>query len=65
MFNRRRFLYAATTGLAASIVLRGKLQAQLERVPALPGRSLLEKDDDRYWAEMRQQFLIPEDEVYL
>lgn len=65
MFDRRHFLSTAATGLAASIALRGNLWAQLEHVPAVPDRSLFEKDEDRYWAEMRRQFLIPEDEVYL
>ena len=65
MFNRRHFLSSAATGFAASIALRGKLWAQLERVPPLPDRSLFDKDEDRYWEEIRKQFLIPEDEVYL
>src|SRR5450631_4011584 len=37
--------------------------------PPLPDRSLLEskdaRKDDLFWAEMRKQFLIPEDEIYL
>lgn len=65
MFNRRHFLSTAATGFAASIALRGSLWAQLERVPRLPDPSLFDKDEDRYWAEIRRQFLIPEDEVYL
>ncbi len=65
MFNRRHFLSTAATGIAASIALRGNLWAQLERVPPLPDRSLFETNEDRYWAEIRKQFLIPEDEVYL
>jgi isopenicillin-N epimerase len=65
MVNRRQFLTAASTGLAASIALRGDLLAQLEKVPPLPGHSLLEKNEDAYWAELRRQFLIPEDEIYL
>lgn len=65
MFNRRHFLSTAAMGFAASIALRGKLWAQLEHIPPLPDRSMFDKDEDRYWAEMRKQFLIPEDEVYL
>jgi isopenicillin-N epimerase len=65
MLNRRRFLSTAASGIAASIALRGNLWAQLERVPPLPDRSLLDTNEDRYWAEIRKQFLIPEDEVYL
>src|SRR5579864_6822756 len=41
----------------------------LERVQSapreLPPSSLFQSDPDSYWAEMRKQFLIPEDEVYL
>jgi isopenicillin-N epimerase len=65
MLDRRRFLTTATTGLAASLALRGDLFAQLEKIPPLPEHSLLAKNEDAYWAEMRQQFLIPEDEIYL
>ena len=65
MLDRRRFLTTATTGLAASLAFRGKLLAQLEKIPPLPDHSLLDKNEDAYWAEMRKQFLIPEDEIYL
>ena len=65
MLNRRHFLATGATGLAASLALRGNLFAQLEKVPPLPDHSLLDKNEDAYWAEMRKQFLIPEDEVYL
>lgn len=43
----------------------GKLLAQLDKTPPLPDRSVLDKNEDGYWAEIRQQFLIPDDEVYL
>lgn len=63
--NRRSFLTSAS-GLAAAFALPSDLFAQLEQFPtALPDRALLEHDKDRYWAEIRRQFLIPEDEVYL
>src|ERR1700683_1843096 len=65
MLNRRHFLTTATTGLAASLAFRGNLLAQLEKIPPLPDHSLLEKDEDAYWAELRKQFLIPADEIYL
>jgi isopenicillin-N epimerase len=65
MLDRRRFLTTATTGLAASIALRGNLLAQLEKIPPLPDHSLLDQNEDAYWAELRQQFLIPADEIYL
>src|ERR1700683_528156 len=65
MLNRRHFLTTATTGLAASLAFRGNLLAQLEKIPPLPDHSLLEKDEDACGAEMRKQFLIPSDEIYL
>ena len=65
MLDRRRFLTTATTGLAASLAFRGNLFAQLEKIPPLPDHSLLDKNEDAYWAEMRKQFLIPADEIYL
>ena len=60
MLDRRHFLTTAATGLAASLALRGNLFAQLERIPPLPDHTLLDKNEDAYWAEMRKQFLIPE-----
>jgi selenocysteine lyase/cysteine desulfurase len=65
MIDRRHFLSTAGTGLAASLALRGNLFAQLEKIPPLPDHSLLDKNEDAYWAEMRKQFLIPADEIYL
>jgi isopenicillin-N epimerase len=65
MLNRRYFLTTAATGAIASVALRDSLLAQIDKVPPFPDRALLEKNEDRYWEEIRKQFLIPEDEVYL
>ncbi|HTW57428.1 MAG TPA: aminotransferase class V-fold PLP-dependent enzyme [Terriglobales bacterium] len=69
MIDRRHFLSTSFTGaaagVAASLALRGHLFAQLEKNPPLPDPSLLDKNEDAYWDEMRHQFLIPEDEIYL
>jgi isopenicillin-N epimerase len=71
MINRRHFLSTTVTGLAASLSLRNhrasgnNLLPQLEKVPPLPDRSLFDKNEDAYWAELRRQFLIPADEIYL
>jgi len=69
MLDRRGFL---SSSLASSLVLtttlaqRGRLWAQLESLPTrLPDRSLYDSNEDTYWREMRKQFLIPADEVYL
>ncbi len=65
MLDRRRFL-ATTAELAATFAFRNSLSAQLDKAPSsLPDSALFEKDEDAYWTELRQQFLIPQDEVYL
>jgi isopenicillin-N epimerase len=69
MLNRRRFLSTtltgAATGMAASLALRGDLLAQLDKAPPLPARALLDQNEEAYWAAIRKQFIIPEDEIYL
>lgn len=63
--DRRNFLGSAGVW-AATLAIPHRLFAQLEQAPAnLPDRGLLAQDEDRYWAEIRRQFLIPDDEVYL
>ena len=64
MLDRRSFLWAA--GVAGAAALPGRLSAQLVETPRpLPDASLFEKNEEAYWAELRRQFLIPADEVYL
>jgi len=67
MLNRRGFLTSSlASSLAAGLVMPGNLWAQLQSAPSgLPDRSLWNSNEDAYWREMRQQFLIPPDEVYL
>ena len=65
MLNRRRFL-GTTSRLAATLALPQTLLNQLQIAPpGLPDTDLFNRDQDAYWAELRQQFLIPADEVYL
>src|SRR5690348_2513280 len=65
MLNRRSFL-ANAGGLAATLAFRDGLLAQLEKVPSsLPDNNIYEKDEEVYWSELRKQFLIPTDEIYL
>jgi len=52
--------------MAAVPTWRGSLWAQLSSLPSkLPERAQFESDPDGYWRELRKQFLIPADEVYL
>ena len=64
MLDRRSFL-AGSSGLAAALAFRGNLLAQLDKAGPLPAHSLFDKNEDAYWGEMRKQFLIPADEIYL
>ena len=66
MIDRRRFLASTLTGGAvAAIGLKHDLFAQLEQAPPLPDPAKFSNNDAAYWAELRKQFLIPADEVYL
>src|SRR5215470_8835284 len=68
MVDRRGFLssFAGAAALAAGFGMRGELFAQLAQAPTgLPPKSLYDSSEETYWAEMRKQFIIPADEVYL
>jgi isopenicillin-N epimerase len=68
MLDRRGFLssLAGAAGAAGTFSFAGSLPKRLEKAPAqLPDRSLFESNEEAYWAEIRKQFLIPADEVYL
>jgi selenocysteine lyase/cysteine desulfurase len=66
MFDRRQFLTHTAAGLGAALTLGSPLLAQLANVPStLPDPRQFTANDEAYWAEVRKQFLIPEDEVYL
>ena len=65
VLDRRRFLLT-TAGFATALGLRAELFAQLDKLPStLPDPAQFSGNEDAYWAELRKQFLIPEDEVYL
>jgi len=71
MLNRRSFLsssFASSLAAGAGLAWRGSpgLWAQLDALPKkLPDRSLFDHNEEAYWQELRQQFLIPADEIYL
>ena len=67
MLNRRSFL-SSSVAVGAGLSWRGgrSLWAQLDQLPQkLPDRSLFDHNEEAYWQELRQQFLIPADEIYL
>ena len=68
MVDRRGFLssIAGVAGAAGALGLAPKWAAALEQeAPKLPDRALYDSNEEAYWTEMRKQFLIPADEVYL
>ena len=66
MLDRRQFLSQTVAGLGFALAAGHPLLAQLANLPSkLPDPAQYSSDQDAYWAEMRKQFLIPEDEVYL
>jgi isopenicillin-N epimerase len=66
MPDRRGFLSSIAGAAAAAVLPDPKLlQEAVHQAPALPDPSLYDQDEEAYWAALRRQFLIPEDEVYL
>jgi selenocysteine lyase/cysteine desulfurase len=73
MINRRNFLtslasfsaLASTTGISLAQTKAAQQCLVGGAAPPLPDRSLYDQDEDKFWAALRGQFLIPADEVYL
>jgi len=68
MFDRREFFSSlmAVAGAGTGISWNTASEELLAGIPAkLPDKSLYDTNEEAYWAELRRQFLIPEDEVYL
>ncbi|HXJ45834.1 MAG TPA: aminotransferase class V-fold PLP-dependent enzyme, partial [Candidatus Dormibacteraeota bacterium] len=65
MVDRRGFL-SSFAGVAGALGISPEFDALLTQAPAkLPDSSLYNKDEEGYWTELRKQFLIPPDEIYL
>jgi isopenicillin-N epimerase len=63
--NRRNFISASAAATGA-LPCFAVFAAAVTQPPALfPSAALYEKDEEAYWTEVRKQFLIPSDEVYL
>src|SRR2546430_15549425 len=65
--DRRGFLSTISAAAMAAALPASRVRADLlcQPVPAMPDAALYEKDEEAYWAALRKQFVIPEDEVYL
>jgi len=68
MVDRRGFLssFAGLAGTAGALSLARDWPALFEQeAPKLPDSALYSSHEEAYWGELRKQFLIPRDEVYL
>ncbi|HVP43987.1 MAG TPA: aminotransferase class V-fold PLP-dependent enzyme [Terriglobales bacterium] len=64
MLDRRAFLFA-TAAAGATLATAPVWGEQCPVAPELPAPDLYEKNEEAYWRELRKQFLIPADEIYL
>ena len=68
MVDRRGFLstFAGLAGTTGALSLARDWPALFEQeAPKLPDSALYSSDEEAYWGQLRKQFLIPADEVYL
>jgi len=68
MLDRREFLSSlmAVAGAGTGFSRNATSEDLLAGIPAkLPDKELYDTNEEAYWTELRRQFLIPEDEVYL
>jgi len=68
MIDRRGFLssFAGAAAATGALGIASPGSRLLEQAPSqLPDHALYDSDEEKYWAELRKQFLIPADEVYL
>jgi isopenicillin-N epimerase len=69
MLDRRRFLFSGAAVAAAAgfgpTVAESAVDTQCDEYPPLPPKGLYDQDPEAYWRALRQQFVIPSQEVYL
>src|SRR3984893_8790600 len=67
MIDRRGFLSSFAGAAAVTSALEiAPWRGLLKQAPSqLPDRALYDSNEEKYWAELRKQFLIPADEVHL
>lgn len=67
MTDRRSFLSSmGLVTLSAATGVRAEAVAEVCKLaPKLPPAALYDQNEEAYWGEIRKQFLIPDDEVYL
>ncbi|MGH9519714.1 MAG: aminotransferase class V-fold PLP-dependent enzyme, partial [Terriglobales bacterium] len=62
----RRSFFSASAGVAGAAVFTHPWLERMAAAPrTLPAERLFRSDSEAYWRELRRQFLIPADEVYL
>jgi isopenicillin-N epimerase len=66
MVNRRGFLSNSAAAVAGTLPSYAAVATAVSQPAApLPDAALYDKDEEAYWTQLRKQFLIPSDEVYL
>ena len=66
MLERREFLQRSAVAAALFGMPRAKAEEHFGgEAPAMPRKSLLDSDPERYWAELRRQWLLAADRVNL
>ena len=66
MVNRRGFLSSSAAAVAGTLPSYAAFATAMSQPAALlPDAALYDKDEEAYWTQLRKQFLIPSDEVYL